>query len=161
MIWPGCKLFSRASPPGPHKSFRRLFFQESKLCETCPRIRQVSWPIDIPIIIDAFLLLNIQIRTSSSGYVNVFEWKKGMMLLSASKVWLWVQRDDGIWSFLTWTESHLSLHRHPETSLEVVEETLLILQENPCDFLLEMVAEKINSPFSTGNITSFALRLFE
>ena len=62
-----------------------------------------------------------------------------MILLSASKVWLWIQRDGGIWSFLTWTRSHLSLHRHPEVSLEVVEvETLLILQENLFDFLLEL-----------------------
>ena len=28
-----------------------------------------------------------------------------MILLSASKVWLWVQRDGGLWSFLTWTKS--------------------------------------------------------
>ena len=62
-----------------------------------------------------------------------------MILLSASKVWLWVQRDGGIWSFLTWTKSHLSLHRHPEVSLEVVEETLLILQENQDYSLLELV----------------------
>ena len=69
-------------------------------------------------------------------------------------------------------------------SLEVVEETLLILQENLRDFLLELVDAvprwmfsgpdllqrglirpsaigKINSPFSLGNITSFALSLFE
>ena len=32
------------------------------------------------------------------------------------------------------------LHRHPEVSLEVVEETLLILLENQGDFLLELVA---------------------
>ena len=63
-----------------------------------------------------------------------------MILLSASKAWLWVQRDGGIWSFPTWTRSRLSLHRHPEVSLEVVEETLLILRENPCDVLLELVA---------------------
>ena len=63
-----------------------------------------------------------------------------MILLSASKVWLWVQRDGGIWSFLTWTKSHLSLHRHPETSLEVVEETLLILQESQYCSLLELDA---------------------
>ena len=63
-----------------------------------------------------------------------------MTLLSASKVWLWVQRDGGIWSFVTWTRNHLSLHRHPEMSLEVVEETLLILQENQGDFLLDLVA---------------------
>ena len=62
-----------------------------------------------------------------------------MILLSASKVWLWVQRDGGIWSFLTWTKSHLSLHRHPEVSLEVVEETLLVLQENQDYSLLKLV----------------------
>ena len=62
-----------------------------------------------------------------------------MILLSASKVWLWVRRDGGIWSFLTWTKKHLSLHRHPEMSLEVVEkETLLILQESQYYFLLEL-----------------------
>ena len=62
-----------------------------------------------------------------------------MTLLSASKVWLWVQHGGGIWNFLTWTKNHLSLHRHPEMSLEVVEETPLIIQENPFDLLLELV----------------------
>ena len=61
-----------------------------------------------------------------------------MILLSASKVWLLVQRDGGKWCFLTWTKNHLSLQRHPEVSLEVVKETLLILQENLCDLLLEL-----------------------
>ena len=61
-----------------------------------------------------------------------------MILLSASKVWLWVQRDGVFFfffgSFLTWTRSHLSLQRHRDMSLEVVEvETLLILQENLFD----------------------------
>ena len=38
-----------------------------------------------------------------------------------------------------WTKSHLSLHQHPEVSLEGVEvETLLILQENLIDLLLEL-----------------------
>ena len=60
-----------------------------------------------------------------------------MILLSASKVWLWVQRDGGKWSFLTWTKSH----RHPDMSLEVVEvETLLILRENLFDLILELGA---------------------
>ena len=62
-----------------------------------------------------------------------------MILLSARKVWLWVQRDGGIWSFLTWTKNHSSLHRHQEVSLDVVEvETLLILQENLRDLVLEL-----------------------
>ena len=63
-----------------------------------------------------------------------------MILLSASKVWLWVQRDGGIWSFLTRTKNHLSLRRHQEMSREVVEETLLVLQENLSDLLLELGA---------------------
>ena len=32
--------------------------------------------IDIPIIIDAFLLFDIQIRVRSSGDVNVFQWNR-------------------------------------------------------------------------------------
>ena len=43
---------------------------------------------------------------------------------------------------------HVSLHRHPETSLEVVEETLLILQESQYYFLLELV----DSYFCCGNL---------
>ena len=74
-----------------------------------------------------------------------------MILLSAGKVWLWVHRDVGIWSFLTWTKSRLSLHRHPEVSLEVVEETLLILQ-NQCDFLLELDAAVSRWMFSVPDL---------
>ena len=63
--------------------------------------------------------------------------EKEMIPLSASKVWLGVLRDGGIWSLLTWTKNHWSLHRHPEMSLEVVVETLL--QESQYYFLLELV----------------------
>ena len=84
---------------------------------------------------------------------------------------------------LTWTRSRLLLHRHPEMSRVVVEETLLILQESQYYSLLELVDAvprwmfsvpdllqgvlirpsaigKINSP-CLGNITSFAISLFE
>ena len=60
----------------PHISVGRFFFQQSKLSETCPRIRQVSRAINVPIIINALLLLNIQIRMSSSGNVNVLQWNR-------------------------------------------------------------------------------------
>ena len=76
-----------------------------------------------------------------------------MFLLSARRVWLLVQRDGGIWSFLTWTKNHLTLHRHTEMSHEVVEvETLLILQENLSDFLLEriFIAGSIGMNVCTG-----------
>ena len=51
----------------------------------------------------------------------------------------WWSRDGGIWSFPTWTRNRLPLHRHPEMSHDVVEETLLILQESQRDFLLELI----------------------
>ena len=38
-----------------------------------------------------------------------------------------------------WTKNRSSLHRHPEVSLEVVEETLLILQVSQHYSLLELV----------------------
>ena len=66
--------------------------------------------------------------------VNVFQWNREWF-----EVWLGVQRDGGTWSFPTWTRSRLLLHRHLEMSREVVEETLLILQESPRDPLLELV----------------------
>ena len=85
--------------------------------------RQISWSIDVPRVIDAFLLLEIQVCMHSSGGVNVFHWKR-MNLLSARKVLLCVlQRDGGKWSFLTL--NHFLLYQHPEMSHEVVE-TLLI-----------------------------------
>ena len=74
------------------------------------------------------------------------------ILLSASKIWLWVQRDGSIWSFLTWTRNHLSLHRHPELSHEVVKKTLLILQKNLRDLLLEL-----GSRITVGVLCSWSL----
>ena len=49
------------------------------LCQR-PRIRQISWSIDIPIVIDAAFLHNIQICYCSSGYVNVFKWNREWFL---------------------------------------------------------------------------------
>ena len=185
MIWPGCQLFSRQSPPGPHISFWWFFFPIKYLSETCPWIWQVSWPIDIPIIIDAFLLLDIQIRMSSSGYVNVLQWNMEWFLLSVSKIWLWVQRDGGVWSFLTWTKSHLiaspasgnvsreSCGRDPSDSPR---KSILLLSLNwsipyqgGCSQVLIsskgfdssiLRLEKINSPFSLGHITLFSIESF-
>ena len=62
--------------PGPHISVWRFLISRSKLCETCPIIRQISWSIDFPEIINALLLLDVQIRMSSTGHVNVFQWNK-------------------------------------------------------------------------------------
>ena len=53
--------------------FGSFSWSRVKLSETCPFIRQISWPIDIPIIIDAAILLNIQVCMCNSGDVNVFQ----------------------------------------------------------------------------------------
>ena len=49
-------------------------------------------------------------------------------------------------------QSRLSLHRHPEMSREIVEETLLILQESPRDPLLELVAAVSRWMFSVPDL---------
>ena len=80
-----------------------------------------------------------------------------MILLSASKVRLVVQRDGGIWSFPTWTKNRSWLHRHPEVSREVVEKILLILQESQCDPLLDLVAAVSRWMFSVPDLVFFGL----
>ena len=118
---------------------QEVFFQQRKLCETCPRIWQVSKPIDIPIITDALHMLDIQIRMCSSGNVIVLQCNREWFYSRRLKFDSGFNVMGGIWSFLTWTKSHVSLLRHPGTNLEVVEETLLILQEIKYYFLLELV----------------------
>ena len=110
-MWPRCHLPSCQSLPGPHIPVWRFLFQLSKLSETCPRIRQISWSIDIPIVIDAAFKHDIQIRSRSSGDINVFQWNREWFFSRRVKLWIWVQRDGGKWSFLTWTKNHLLLHR--------------------------------------------------
>ena len=109
-----------------------------------------SWE-SVPTIINALLLLNIQIvwtilETSLyfNGIVNGSFLGKWSLTL--------VQRDGGMRSFLTWTRTHLSLHRHLEMSHEVVEETLLILRESQCDPLLDLVAAVSRWIFSVPDL---------
>ena len=68
----------------PRTTFIRLevSLPKSKLGGTFPRIRQISWSIDISIIIDAFLLHNIQIRLCNFGDVNVFSVFQATILLA-------------------------------------------------------------------------------
>ena len=150
--WPKI-IVSIVSPRTTYIRLEVSLPMEWTLCETCPWIRQISWSIDIPIIVDAAFLHNIQVCLRSvleTSYISV---EQGMILFSASKVWLVVQRDGGIWSFPTWTKNRLSLHQHPELSPEVVEETLLILQENQGDLLLVLVAAVSRWMFSGPDLT--------
>ena len=54
--------------------------------------------------------------------------------------------------FFAWIRNHVVLHRHPETSREVVEETLLILQEDQGVSLLELVAAVPRWMFSVPDL---------
>ena len=139
---------------------------------------KISGSIDVPAVVDAAFWHNIQVCMCSSGNVNVLQWNRERFFSRRVKF------DGSIWSFLTWTRHRLSLHRHPDVSHEVVEKTLLILQESqillprrigrcrikvdvlrswsrPTVLIRPSAIGKINSPFSLWNITSFALSLFE
>ena len=76
-----------------------------------------------------------------SGNFHIFSVELKMILSSACRFWLVVQRDGGIWSLQRWTRNHLLLHRHPDMSLEntLMVETLSIHQVNLGDFLPEQV----------------------
>ena len=84
--WSKCLINSRETTkgkliliPASKKTMQRQFedaWDTTNLSGTCPKKGQVSWPIDIPVIIDAFLLLDIQIRVSCSAYINAFQWNR-------------------------------------------------------------------------------------
>ena len=122
MIWPGWRLPFCQSSPGPHVSRWRFLISYGKLSETCPRSRQNCWSIDIPTVVHAAFLFNIQIRMSSSGYVNVFQCNRE-------------------WFFSRWVKFDSEFNEMAvfEISLEVVEENLLILHESQYYSLLEFV----------------------
>ena len=63
-----------------------------------------------------------------------------------------VQHGGSKWSFLTWTKKHSSLHRQPEVSREVVEETLLIIQESQYCSLLALVDAVSRWMFSSPDL---------
>ena len=144
MIWPGCRLPFCQSHPGPCVSFWRFLI--CKLGETCPRITQISWSIDIPTVIDAAFMHNIQVCMCSSGDVSVFQWIREWFFSRRVKFDSWFNVM-AVWSFLTWTKSFITI------SLEVVEvETLLILQENLHEFLLELDVPKSRWMFSVPDL---------
>ena len=77
MIWPGCRLPFCQSLPGPHiYPFGGFSLNRVNWVKPCPRIRQISWKFDIPIIIDAAFLHNIQACLRGSGDVNVLQWNR-------------------------------------------------------------------------------------
>ena len=63
-------------PPGPHRFCWKYLFQWSKLRETPPRIWQMLAWIDIPVIVNTFLLQHVQISMRRLCYINVFQWNR-------------------------------------------------------------------------------------
>ena len=164
------------------KSVGRFFIQWSKLCETCPRMRQVSRAINIPIIIDALLLFDIQIRMRSSGYVNVFQWNREWFFSrrvkfdSGSTWWRYMKLPDMdqksfIASPTSGSESwgcgrdpsdspRKSILLSPWIGRCRIGVDVLKSWSPPRGLIRPSAIGKINCP-SLGNITSFALSLFE
>ena len=96
-----------------------------------------------------------------------------MILLSACRVRLVVQRDGGLWSLFECTRNHFVHHQHPDLSLEIKlqVENLLILIRSHDDFLLELddsvsrwmffsawsPPKVFTIPSATGNMNSSSL----
>ena len=81
MIWSGSRLNFCQSLPRPHTSLWRFLFSMEWIGETFPRIWQASVRIDIPIVIDTFLLHDVQISVSRPGHINVFQWDRECFIL--------------------------------------------------------------------------------
>ena len=73
MIWSGSRLNLCDSRLGPHVPFWRFLFEQSEPREPFPRISQISARIDIPVIVNPFLLQHIQICMSRTRIINVLQ----------------------------------------------------------------------------------------
>ena len=152
------------------------------MSETCPRIKSISWPIDVPMDVDATFLFKIQICMSRSGDVSVFQWNREWFF-STSKVWLLIQCDDE--KKVSWHGSKIVyrfrgirkwLLRWWKRSCWFSKKINVIFSSNwmfpyqgrssqfltsPRKFVSSISDWKINLPFSLGIITSFAFSLLE
>ena len=181
MIWPGCPLFSSLISPRTTKILLEVFLPIEQI-EWILSMDQ-TWPIDVPIIIDAFLLFDIQICTSSSGYVNVLQWNREWFFsrrvkFDCSTWWRYMKFPDmDLKSLLASPASGNELWgsgRDPSDSprksrwlsprigrCRIKVDVLRSWSPPPRGLIRPSAIGKINSLFSLGNITSFALSLFE
>ena len=173
MIW--CRLLFCESLPGPHISVWRFLQKEwtkwnLSMDQTSLLIHRHS------IFIGAAFLLNIQIRSCSSGNFNVFQRSKDIILLTASKVLTlgstrWhgpkiIYRFTSIrkWIMKWWRRSFWFSKKIYVT----FSSNWMFPNQSWCSqFLISsrnidssICGWKINSPFSFGNIASFKLNLF-
>ena len=84
MIWSGSRLNFCQSLPRPHTSLWRFLFSMEWIGETFPRIWQASVRIAIPIVIDTFLLHDVQISVSRPGHSGT-----GNVSSFGTQSWTW------------------------------------------------------------------------
>ena len=90
MIWSRSRFVFCLSLRGPLTSLGRFFFQwcKKKNCETFPWNWQTSVQIDIPAVVNTFLLQHVQISMRRSGRANVFQWNRECLYTSTREVTL-------------------------------------------------------------------------
>ena len=91
MIWSRSRLNFCQSFPGPLESnegsepsrslslntfLGRFLFGSNEFSEPCPRLWQISVLVDIPIIVNALLLHQVQFGVSGPSYINVPKWNR-------------------------------------------------------------------------------------
>ena len=133
--------------------------------------RQISWTIDIPIIIDALLLLDIQISMSCSGDVNVFQWNRkkffsrrvkfdcGFNVMAMAVYGVCWHGPKIIHRFTGIRKESWGGWPSPRIGRSRIKVGVLSSWSLPESVIRPSANGKINSPFSLGNITSFALSL--
>ena len=111
--------------------------------------------------------------------------EQGLILISASKVWLWVQRDGGYMKFPDMDQESFvaspasgneswggeggdrsdsprkSLGPSPRIGWSRIKVDVLSSWSPPTNFVRPSATGSMHFPFLVGNITSFALSLFE
>ena len=145
------------------------------------RIRQISWSIDIPIVIDAAFLHNILVCISS-GDVNVFQWNRecffsrrlkfdsGSNVMAVFEI-SWhgpkiiscftrIRKRVSRWWKRPFDSPRKSTWLSPRIGWSRIKVNVLSSWPPPINFIRASPTGKMNFPFSLGNITSFALSLF-
>ena len=96
MVWTGCRLPFCQSHPGQN------YPSGSKESEICPRVRKISWSIDIPI-----LLMSLSYITSKLFFLE--------------REWFFLGEQGLTLGSTRWRQNYFLLHRHPR----------VLRQENP------------------------------
>ena len=81
MIWSGSRLNLCQFLPDHIYPFGGFSFEKSELCESSPRIWQMSARIDIPEIVNSYFMHDVQISMSRPSFINKFQWNRECFFL--------------------------------------------------------------------------------